>query len=82
MTVWLVIAENHRAFQEASMQRLNQIEQVWGLERTIPPKVAGEAFARFLTQQGRVRQMRFGLWLTVSLGSVAVVLFWPGGLLS
>lgn len=82
MTVWLVIAENHRAFQNASMQRLSQIEKIWGVEGVGSPKVASGKLAAFLTRPGRVRQMRFGLWLTVSLGSLCVIIFWPGGLLS
>jgi hypothetical protein len=30
MIVWLIIAENHRAFQEGSQQVLHDIEGVWG----------------------------------------------------
>lgn len=77
MTVWLVIAENHRAFQDNSMTRIAEIEKVWGFER-----VGSRGTNSFLTRRGRVRQMRFLLWGLVTLGALAVAFFWPGGIVT
>jgi hypothetical protein len=38
MSVWLVIAENHRAFQDPSLQCIRAIERVWGFEQGPPLK--------------------------------------------
>lgn len=74
MSVWLVIAENHRSFQESAQRVLEDIEDIWDFPRR-PAKSNGN----WLTGKGRVRQMRFVLWLAVTIGAILVVLFWPGG---
>jgi hypothetical protein len=78
MTVWFVIAENHRAFQESSMQVLKDIEKIWKLP-AYPPKTAR---FRPVTGKGRIRQMRIVLLAAVTTGAVLVPLFWPGGYLN
>jgi hypothetical protein len=74
MSVWLVIAENHRAFQEGSQRVLRDIEDIWDF-----PARPGKGNGTWLTSRGRVRQMRFVLWWTVTIGALLVILFWPGG---
>jgi hypothetical protein len=74
MSVWLVIAENHRAFQEGSQRVLREIEDIWDF-----PARPGKGNETWLTRTGRVRQMRFVLWWTVTVGALLVILFWPGG---
>lgn len=74
MSVWLIIAENHRAYQEGSQRVLQDIEEIWGFPHR-PAKSKGN----WLTGRGRVRQMRYVLWWAVTIGAVLVVLFWPGG---
>jgi VanZ family protein len=78
MSVWLVIAENHRAFQDGAQKVLRDIEGIWTFPGR-PPKSGG---SWLLTGPGRVQQMRFVLWAAVTIGAVLVTLFWPGGLLS
>ncbi len=77
MTVWLIIAENHRAFQEGSQRVLQDIEGVWDF----PPRPA-KSNGNWLTGNGRVKQMRFVLWGAVTIGAVLAILFWPGGVVS
>jgi hypothetical protein len=76
ISVWVVIAENHRAFQEGSRQWMREIERIWGFEEVLQPKRVG-----WLTASGMVRRMRFALWGIVTVGAVLIILFWPGGLL-
>jgi hypothetical protein len=76
MTVWLIIAENHRAFQDKSQQVLTEIEEIWDF-----PSRATKSHG-LLVGRGRVRQMRFALWWAVTIGALLVILFWPGGLVS
>lgn len=75
ISVWLVIAENHRAFQEKSHRWMREIERIWGFEEVLQPKRVG-----WLTARGMVRRMRFALWAII-VGAVLIILFWPGGLL-
>lgn len=74
MSIWLVIAENHRAFQEASHQWMRAVERIWGFDEALPEKRLS-----WMTGRRRVRQMRFALWWIVTVGAVFVMLFWPGG---
>jgi hypothetical protein len=77
MSIWLVIAENHRAFQEASEKWLIALEQVWGFDKEERPKKRSS----WLTRSQRVKQMRFALWWLVTVGAAVIILFWPQGLL-
>ena len=76
MSLWLVIAENHRAFQNASVEWLRAIEKRWGFD-DVPDRKPGRGF---LVRPGMVRRIRFVLWWIVTLGTVAAILFWPGGI--
>jgi hypothetical protein len=92
MSVWLVIAENHRAFQQASHQKLNDIERIWDFPSRPAKDVRGTESRRFdrlinriaswLVSKNRVQRMRFMLWGVVTVGAVAVILFWQGGVIS
>jgi hypothetical protein len=75
MTFWLVVAENHRAHQNGSEAWLRAIEKRWGFEG-IPDRKSDRGF---LARRGMVRRLRFSLWWTVTVATVAAVLFWPGG---
>ena len=77
-TTWLVIAENHRAFQDQSAAWIRAIERCWGMTRDIAPKQAATALVR----PGMIRAARFALWWLVTIGAVAAVFFWPGGVLA
>jgi len=76
MTVWLIIAENHRAFQDRSISWLLAIERAWDVppdeQRTKPG---------LLVRPGLIRLMRFALWWIVTLAALLTILFWPGGVL-
>jgi hypothetical protein len=74
MSIWLIIAENYRSFQDVSYQWIKAVEQIWGFDGALPEKRL-----TWLTARGRVRQMRFALWWIVTVGAVAIILFWPGG---
>jgi hypothetical protein len=76
MTVWYIIAENHRAFQDNSMKALDDIEKIWGFSK--PRANTNYRLAR----NGTVRLMRLMLWLAITLAAIAVILKWPGGLLN
>ena len=77
MSVWLVIAENHRALQEGSQRVILEIEQIWEF-----PSRPAKSNGGWLTGSQRVRKMRFLLWWTVTIGAIVTVLFWPGGVVS
>lgn len=74
--VWLVIAENHRGFQEKSREWLFAIEELLGVDKPGGPKASGS-----LVKPGRVRTMRwvlaFGisiLWALIFI-SIAIVIW-------
>ena len=75
MTIWLVIAENHRAFQDRSMAWMQAIERAWG----ITPDGTREKVG-FLVRPGLIRRMRFALWWTVTAAAILAIFLWPGGL--
>jgi hypothetical protein len=78
MTTWLVIGENHRAFQDGSAAWMRSIERVWGMRDDVPSK----AVAGLMVRTGMIRRARFSLWWTVTAASVLSIIFWPGGVLS
>ena len=75
MSVWFVIAENHRAFQESSGEVLRDIEKIWNF----PDRPSKATRFRPVTGKGRIRQMRIVLWVAVTAGAIIVPLLWPGG---
>jgi hypothetical protein len=74
---WLVIAENHRAFQEKSMAWIAAIERAIGIEDIAPPKLQGNRLNRLLTFSGAVQKMRWTLTLAIVVGWIMVWIFWP-----
>ncbi len=83
ITFWLVTAENHRAFQEASLKWLDAIESAWGLTEQSPGKVPkNRGVTSRLTGEGMTRRARWGIWWAVTIGSIIVVTFWPSGVLT
>lgn len=75
MTVWLVIAENHRAFQNRSMEWLRAVERAWG----IMPEQRRPSVG-ILVRPGRIRRMRYALWWIVTAAALLAIFFWPGGI--
>lgn len=73
MLVWLVIAENHRAFQQKSEAWLIAIERTIKLEGVGGPKVKGNFLNSLLTGKGAVQKMRWYLFVGVFLGWVIVL---------
>ncbi len=75
--VWLIIAENHRAFQQRALVWTEAIECVLGLEGACKSKVRGGFLNRLLTFSGAVQFVRWGLTGLVLTGWVIVLLCWP-----
>ena len=73
MALWYVIAENHRAFQDVWLQQTIKIEQLWGLNPPDRPRAA----AVRIVGRGVVRRTRVVLLWAVTLGWLAVLLWWP-----
>jgi hypothetical protein len=71
---WLIIAENHRAFQQKSEAWLVAIQETVGFERAGGPKVQGNALNRVLIFSGAVQWMRWGL--AVGVTAAWLVLWW------
>lgn len=74
---WLVIAENHRAFQAKSLAWIVAIEQSLGLQDTGPAKIAGAQITQILSSRGAVQLSRWVLTVSVALGWVLTGVFWP-----
>lgn len=74
MLIWLVIAENHRAFQQKSQAWLVAIERTIKLEGVGAPEVKGNVLNRLLTGKGAVQKMRWYLFFAVILGWIAVLI--------
>ena len=74
MFIWLVIAENHRAFQQKSEAWLAAIERTIKLEGVGGPKVKGNFLNRLLTGKGAVQNMLWYLFLAVVIGWVGILI--------
>ena len=70
MFSWVVIGENHRAFQNKSLAWIKAIEKVVGINDTFCPKILDEGSVGFVVKSGMVQEMRWGLLLLVFLGWV------------
>ena len=77
MISWLVIAENHRAFQEKSRAWLVAIERIIGLRDTGPLKIRQRGLNSILTSTGAIQVVRWGLALPTVLAWILIVVFWP-----
>jgi hypothetical protein len=77
MFPWLVIAENHRAFQNKSFAWLSAIEEAIGIEVPPPTKIAEGQIAQHLTREETVQRLRWGLTLLVRVGSRGAPLALP-----
>lgn len=78
ITSWIVIAEAHRNFQNASQNWIEAIEELHGIRsQDVEPKARERGFAsRTLDRPGAVRRFRFILWwviLIVWVGLLATV---------
>lgn len=71
---WLIIAENHRAFQQKSEAWLLAIQETVGFERAGGPKVKGNAPNRFLIFSAAIQGMRWVL--AVGVTAAWAVLWW------
>jgi hypothetical protein len=72
MYFWVVIAENHRAFQDKSRAWLIAIEQVIGLDGPEDPKIPAPGLAGLVTGKGAVQRVRWQLLGFVAVAWVAV----------
>ncbi len=78
MIIWLVIAENHRAFQDKSLEWLLEIEKLVVITDPLPEKRPDRNFlVRLLTGKGAVRKMRFLLTFIVLVMWAVVLKYWP-----
>jgi hypothetical protein len=73
MFIWLVIAENHRAFQQKSEAWIVAIERTIKLEGVGGPKVKGNFLNRLLTGKGVIQNMRWYLFFAVVLGWIGIL---------
>jgi hypothetical protein len=71
---WLIIAENHRAFQQKSEAWLVAIQETIGIEKSGGAKVKGNMPNRFLTFRAAVQWMRWVL--AVGVTGAWIVLWW------
>lgn len=71
---WLVIAENHRAFQQKSEAWLLAIQETVGFERAGGPKVRGNALNQFLIFPAAIQGMR--RVLAAGVTAAWIVLWW------
>jgi hypothetical protein len=75
MLAWLVISENHRAFQEKSRAWIVAIELTLGLEKTGESKIKGDALNSLLIRPHAAQAMRWLLLIFVVVGWVLVIVF-------
>ena len=68
--IWLIIAENHRAFQDKSLEWLSAIEKVLGVEKPGGAKVAN---GLLLIKPGFIRKMRWVLAWGISVVWIAII---------
>jgi hypothetical protein len=74
---WLVIAENHRAFQDKSLAWVVAIEEVLGLTGTGGTKIRGNPLNRLLTFPAAVQIMRWSITSSITIGWILVLILWP-----
>jgi hypothetical protein len=74
MFIWLVIAENHRAFQQKSKAWLTAIERTIKIEGVGDLKVKGNFWNQLLTGKCAVQNMRWYLFLAVVIGWIGVLI--------
>ena len=77
ISTWLVIAENHRAFQEKSRAWMIAIEETIGLQNIGINKIFVNIFNRVLTFRGAVQIMRWGLVILMIIGWRLIYINWP-----
>jgi hypothetical protein len=65
--LWLVIAENHRSFQQKSEAWMVAILELIGIEKVGADKIRGNTLNRMLTFKGAVQRTRWVLALLVAL---------------
>jgi hypothetical protein len=83
MFVWIVIAENHRAFQTNSDAWLIAIQRVMHLDAPLKSKSYPKSrVMKFITQKGAVKNMRWALLYFVMIGWVAIFLSFRFGLIN
>ena len=77
MGSWLVVSENHRAFQDKSLAWLIAIEETLGLVGTGPVKIRGNWLSRALTFPAAIQVVRWVLTACVVVAWLLVLAFWP-----
>ncbi len=74
LLLWLVIADNHRAFQQKSEACFQAIEEELGLFTIkIPSKAQSKGYDRFVTFPQAIQKSRW--WLAFAVAAFWVVLF-------
>lgn len=75
IAIWLVNAENHRAFQNKSMAWLVAIERVLGLKEQVPPKLPDNRLNRLLSRPAAIQTVIRLLACGIPLAWIAVALY-------
>ena len=84
LTIWLFIAENHRAFQDKSLAWIVAIERVIGVRDTPNSKITISRLTKFLTRSFGVQKAYAFLILAVLIVWVTILIskiscrFWLG----
>ena len=73
--LWLVNAENHRAFQNKSMAWLVAIERVIGVKLSTPQKISDGWFNKALSRRAAVQKVIRTFCFGVPLAWIAILLF-------
>jgi hypothetical protein len=75
---WIIIAENHRAFQQKSDEWLVTIQKKIGINYTGSGKVKGNLLNRMSTSSGAVQGTRWAL--AIGITAAWVLLYWQARL--
>ena len=74
---WLLIAENHAAFQEKSLAWIIAIEETVGLKNTGGAKITSNLINRIFTFKAGVQFARWGITAGVIAGWFFILTNWP-----
>lgn len=77
ISAWVLVAENHHAFQRKSMAWMEAIERAMGSYVDTPSKLPVDFINRLISVKSAVRWVRRGLWIMMLIAWVIVVCFWP-----
>lgn len=81
MWAWIVIAENHRAFQQKSEAWLIAIQKLIDLDAPVAVKVIAGGLEGRVTKKGAVQRMRWTLLFMVIISWIIIIICFIVGLL-